>query len=91
MLVDQYEKLHSDYIVALVDYHNEYIKYIKGKQTKKDYQTFRRALRRLQALNGQMLKEIYAIKQGKVELYKDNYQTQRSKGKNKNDNNSRTN
>jgi hypothetical protein len=87
MLVKRYQELHTEYLKALVDYHNAYIKCILGKQSRFTTVELRKTLKVLKTLNGEMAKELQNVRRAKMELYKDHYQTHRQKGKNKNVNN----
>lgn len=81
MYTEAYEKLHAEYLDALLVYHNTYIKYIKGRQGRLDYGKIRSALRDMKAINSLLLKELLRVRKAKIESNKDKYQTHRQKGK----------
>jgi hypothetical protein len=84
---EKYEKAHTEYILALVEYHNAYLKYIKGGTLNAHRIRLRRALRTLTMLNRQMIKELTAIQKAKVQAHAEagKYEWQRTKqGKKKN-------
>jgi len=87
MLVKRYQELHSEYLKALVEYHNAYVQCILGKQSRSSRVALRKALKVLKTLSGEMAKELQNVGRAKMELYKDHYQTHRQKGKNNNVNN----
>jgi hypothetical protein len=87
MLVNRYQELHTEYLNALVTYHNAYVQCVLGKQSRSSTVALRKALKVLKTLSGEMAKELQNVRRAKMELYKDHYQTHRQKGKNKNVNN----
>lgn len=81
---EKYEKAHAEYIQALVEYHNAYLKYIKGGMVNAHRARLRKALRTLNSLNRQMIKELTAIQRAKVEAHAEAgmYEWQRTRTKN---------
>ena len=81
---EKYEKAHAEYILALVEYHNAYLKYIKGGMVHAHRARLRRALRTLNTLNRQMIKELTAIQKAKVQAHAEAgmYEWQRTRTKN---------
>jgi hypothetical protein len=90
MYTEAYEKLHAEYLEVLLQYHNAYVKYIKGNRARVDYPIIRKSLREMKAINQLMIKEILKVRKGKMESNKDKYQTHRQK-ENKHVNNNRSN
>ena len=91
MLTENYEKLHAEYLQALVEYHNSYMRYIKGKLTRKEYHVFKGTLRKLKNLNVLMLKEVLVINRAKSVSNLDKYHEQRTRIRTKNVSNNSTN
>jgi hypothetical protein len=85
---EKYEKAHAEYILALVEYHNAYLKYIKGGMVHAHRARLRRALRTLNTLNRQMIKELTEIQRAKVQAHAEagKYEWQRTRSKKGNDN-----
>jgi hypothetical protein len=83
---EKYEKAHTEYILALVEYHNAYLKYIKGGMLNAHRVRLRRALRTLNTLNRQMIKELTALQKTKVQAHAEvgKYEWQRTRNKNVN-------
>jgi hypothetical protein len=88
MITDDYEKLHAQYIQAVVEYHNIYVKYIKGRLARKDYPKMRAALKQLKTLNTQMTRTLTILGKAKKESNFDKYQEQRTRNKKNVNNNS---
>jgi hypothetical protein len=86
MITDNYEKLHSEYIKTLVEYHNAYIRYIKGNQGKERATVLQKSVRKLRALSTSMIKEITVLKKAKTVSVKDKYLSLRKKKDTNNDN-----
>lgn len=82
-ITSAYEKLHDEYLTALVTYHNIYLKYIKGKQARMDLPVLRKALKELIRINREMWREASKINRAKVagHLEKGMYEGTRTKNK----------
>lgn len=76
--IQDYERLHAEYLQALAKYHNAYIKFTGLRQSKDNAQAMQQAQRQLGKLSKLMIKEITNLKKAKVEKYKDLYQGQRA-------------
>lgn len=90
-VTESYEKVHTEYILTLVEYHNAYLKYIKGGLVNHHRAPLRQALKKLKVLHRELIKELTAIQTAKVQAHAEAgmYEWQRSNTKgNKNGQNS---
>lgn len=80
-VTESYDKLHEDYLKGLVEYHNAYLKYIKGSVARVNMPPMRATLKRLLELNRLMLKEVGKVNKAKKESNKEKYQEHRQRTK----------
>jgi hypothetical protein len=85
-MLERYEQLHAELIQLLCEYHNYYIKFIKGKQTFNDAIKMKRVLRKIKTQSGMLYKEVVNVRKSKEEKYKDAYQAQRNRYKKETEN-----
>lgn len=82
-ITQEYERLHQEYLAALVHYHNVYLKYIKGKQARADLPVLRKALKDMIQLNREMWREASRINKAKVAYHAEQGMYEGTKAKNK--------
>ena len=80
-ITEKYEQLHAEYLIALVEYHNAYLKYIKGSKARAQKPPLRKALRNMLAINKNLIRSLTETAKNKKEYNKDKYQTHRTKNK----------
>jgi hypothetical protein len=76
---DEFERLHAEYLQAVLAYHNAYIKFTGLRQSRDSARAMQQAQRQLAKLSKLMIKEITNLKKAKKEKYKDLYQGQRAR------------
>jgi len=81
MIEEEYEKLHQQLMTELINYHNAYVKYIKGKKAKSNFTYLKQSILAIKKLSQALSKELTNVRKGKVELNADKYQVQRQKRK----------
>ena len=78
MTPQEFEQLHEEYLRALAEYHNLYIKYIKGRQARAHIPPMRNALKEMIRLSKELKISVGKVQKDKKEKYKDGYQYQRT-------------
>jgi hypothetical protein len=70
---EDYEKLHAEFVKSVIDYHNLYVIFTKGRNSKTKGLAVRHALKRVRDLSAEMIRESLRIRDRQKEDNKDKY------------------
>ena len=73
------EELHQQYLQTLVEYHNAFIKFTRGRHSRAYEKILKTTLKKMQMLTKSMAKEVSNLRKSKIEENKDKYEWHRTK------------